>query len=273
MKKININILGCGAAVAVSWAVCVQASVTVVSPSNMNGWTFLTTDNSGAPAPGNGNTAQMVTGPGTPPLGTGSAQLATAANQGDSSAQINTSLYNGIALSSLTSLSYSTYDTVNNGQQFPYLKIYLNNGDALYFEPPYQTAATGNPALPDQGPTVLNEWQTWNALSGGWWDDSGGFTPGTGVGSLATYLSTNSAVLIEGISLRVGYASPSDNFNGYVDNVTVGTASATTTYDFEPDSTSPVPEPTTFIAGALLLLPFGMAPLRRLRSLRTRNDS
>jgi len=268
MSKISIITAASVCLLAITY---VQASVVVVSPSDMNGWSFLTTDNNGDPAPGNGNTAQMVTGPATPPLGTGSAQLATAPGQGDTSAQILTTLYNGIALSSLTSLSYSTYDTVNNGQQFPYLKISLNNGDALFFEPPYQTPSSGNPSLPNQGATVINQWQTWNAFAGGWWNNNGDFNPGTtegstlGVDSLSAYLalSGNSGVTIAGISLRVGYASADDNFNGYVDNVTIGTTMGMTTYDFE--SAAPVPEATTMIAGALLLLPFGVSTFRSLR--------
>ena len=216
----------------------VANTIVVVTPGNMNGWSFLTTDNTGAPAPGNGNTAQMVTGPATPPLGVGSAQLATAPGQGDSSAQIVTSAFNGLSLSSLSALSYYTYDTANNGQQFPYMKISLSNGDDLFFEPPYQTPATGNPALPDQGATVMNQWQQWNALVGGWWDNNGIFNPGVsepgspGVDSIANYITAAGDATITGISLRVGYASPDDNFNGYVDSVTINN----TTYDFEPGS-------------------------------------
>jgi hypothetical protein len=134
MKKLQIAFTALSLAAAMS----AGASIVTVTPGNMNGWSFLTTDNNGNPAPGNGNTAQMVTGPSTPPLGTGSAQLATASGQGDTSSQIVTSQWNGTPLASLTSLSYSTYDTVNNGQQFPYLKISLDNGDYLFFEPPYQ---------------------------------------------------------------------------------------------------------------------------------------
>ena len=115
-------------------------------------------------------------------------------------------------------------------------------------------------------PPPLNTWQTWNALEGGWWDNNGVLNPGTGVGLLASYLAANSGVLIEGISLRVGYASPGDNFNGYVDDVTIGTAAGTTTYDFEP---STVPEPTTIIAGASMLLPFGASALRMVRKKQT----
>ena len=49
---------------------------------------------------------------------------------------------------------------------------------------------------------------------------------------------------------------------GYVNDVTING----TTYDFEP---APVPEPTTMIAGALLLLPFGASTLRMLRTSKT----
>jgi hypothetical protein len=246
----------------------VQASVVVVTPSDMNGWAFVTTDSSGNPV-ANGNIAQMVTGPATPPQGTGSAQLATPNGQGDGSAQLgNYTSFNGMTLSSLTTLSYSTYDTVNNGSQFPYLRIYLNNNDALYFEPPYQTPSTGNSSLPDQGTPQLNTWQTWNALGGGWWADNPSFAGagGDNVKSLNAYLLLNPGVLIEGIRFAVGYASYGETFNGYVDNFTIGTAAGTTTYDFEP---APVPEPTTMVAGALLLLPFGASTLRLLRRKQT----
>jgi hypothetical protein len=233
----------------------------VVTPGNMDGWAFLTTDADGVAAPGNGNTAQMVTGPATPPLGTGSAQLGTASGQGDTSSQIRNTAYAGTPLADLTVLSYSTYMTANNGQQFPYIELNIATtgsgapDDILFFEPPYQTPTSGNPNLLNQGDSVLNTWQTWNALAGGWWDNNGVLNPGTGVGSLADYLVTypdatieNSSAGYGGVRLTVGFASPEDNFNGYVDNVTIGTTGGTTTYDFEPAT---VPEPTT--AGCFLL--------------------
>ena len=117
----------------------------------------------------------MVTGPDTPPLGTGSANLATGngVTGGEGAEILSNSGYAGTALSSLTALSYSTYDTLNNGQQFPYLSLEISLGttikgnsyDQLFFEPPYQTATTGNPSLPNQGATALNTWQSWNALT------------------------------------------------------------------------------------------------------------
>jgi hypothetical protein len=234
----------------------------LVTPSNMGIWAFGTED-AAADGPGTGDIAQMVTGPGTPPLGVGSAELATAPGAGDSAAFISTDAYDGTKIASLTSLSYSTYVTANNGQQFPYLKLYVSTDgsdspasiNSLYFEPPYQTPTSGNSMLPNQGATTLATWQTWNALEGGWWDDNGdpGLNPGTGVGSLATFLALypNATIVAGsfsgGLRLTAGFASPDDTFTTYVDNVTIGTASGTTTYDFEPGA---VPEPSSW---ALLL--------------------
>jgi hypothetical protein len=157
--------------------------------------------------------------------------------------------------------------TVNS---FRISKSALATGTPFFFEPPYQTPLAGNPSLPNQGVTVMNQWQSWNALEGGWWNNNGDFNAGVsepgapGVNSIAAYLalSGNSDVTISGINLRVGYASATDNFNGYVDAFTIGTSAEKTTFDFE---AVPVPEPTTMIAGALLLLPFGAGVLRVLR--------
>lgn len=175
-------------AATTGWAATVD-----VTPSNMNGWTLNNFDSNGNIV-ANG-TAEMASGPGTPPLGTGSAHLATAAGSGDGAAAIATEQFDGMALSSITSLSYSAYDVTNNGSQFPYLAISIDTTgaggplDTLFFEPPYQQASTGNPSLPDQGTTVMNQWQTWNAAVGGFWDNNGVAGPGTGVMSLASFES------------------------------------------------------------------------------------
>jgi hypothetical protein len=61
--------------------------------------------------------------------------------------------------------------------------------DKLYFEPRFQQPSTGNPSLSDQCAIALNKWQSWNAFTGGFYDDldpnSGPGTntrPGTGTG-------------------------------------------------------------------------------------------
>lgn len=232
-----------------------NAQTVVVSPSNMDGWAFDTTNSAGTPPNSclGGCIAAMVFGPGTPPLGVGSAQLATGTD-GSESSQIRNSNYAGTLLSSLTSLSFCTYMTVNNGQQFPYMTLFLNNSsgttvdDEIFFEPPYQTHSSGNPSLPDQGNTQLNTWQCWNALEGGWWSNNGiaGANPGVEVQSLATYEAAEpNATIVNpstgpgGVRLAVGFASPTDNFDGNVDAVVIRVNSTTKTYDFEPVSPPP----------------------------------
>ena len=182
----------------------------------------------------------------TPPTGPG----------GDQSAQIRNSNYAGTLLSHLSELSFCTWMTDNtpNDQQFPYLTLFLNNSggttvdDEIFFEPPYQTHSSGNPSLPDQGPTQLTTWQCWNALEGGWWSNNGiaGANPGTSVQSLATYESAEpNAVIVNpntgpgGVRLAVGFASGGDHFDGNVDKVVIGVNGVSTTYDFEPLSPPP----------------------------------
>ena len=68
----------------------------VVKPSNMNGWIFVQET-----ATGSGN---LVLGPGTPPLGTGSANLIVNSSGGE---LFGTQIQVGVPLANLTTLTYS----------------------------------------------------------------------------------------------------------------------------------------------------------------------
>jgi hypothetical protein len=124
-----------------------------------------------------------------------------------------------------------------NGSQAPYLRLYLSNGESIFFEPPYQQPTSGNSSLPDQGAVALNTWQTWNALSGGWWSNNTG-NAGTGVLALTAYEGPGVTIVnrsdgVGGVNFGVGFASATDVFNGYVDNFTIGVDGVNTTFDFE----------------------------------------
>jgi hypothetical protein len=253
----------------------VQAATVDVTPDNLNGWFTNVTDDNGNPGGNPTGSANFVTGPGTPPLGVGSVNLVTGngTSGGDGSAQIDNANYAGVALSSITSLGYSEYVTNWNGSQTPYLSLAIATtgigpaDDILFFEPAYQTPSSGNPSLPNQGSPTTGAWQTWNALEGGWWDNNGVLNPGTGVGSLADYLAVypNATISTFGslgsVQLTVGFAGPTDQFDGNVDNVTIGVAGNSTTFDFEP-AAAPEPASMTLLACGAIGLGW---PLRKRR--------
>lgn len=250
------------------------AHAVVVAPGNMNGWTYYTTDSSGALNTGSG-TADFVTGPATPPIGVGSGHLQTPAGGGDQSVQARLQGFAGTPLASLTSLSYSTYVTQWNGAQVPYLTVWLDldgNGsrdDRLWFEPTYSDGGYGNGNPFPQAPVALNTWQTWNVLQGMVYNDNGPSGPGANAVQFSTYLTANpTATIIDaapgvgGIRLATGFASASDNFNTYIDNFTIGVAGIDTNYDFEPAA---IPEASALLFGGVASCFAGAAAWRRLR--------
>src|SRR3989449_61502 len=218
------------------------AGMIVVSPTSMAGWTIqVDAGVSATPTAA----AAFVSGPGTPPLGGGSAAL-TVGTDGDSGVQLRNPGYAGTLLSDITALSYSTYVSAFNGCQAAYLILsidYTGDGlqdDALFFEPCYQTGAYIGDTVPAQGAPVLNTWQTWNALSGGWWAFNAG-TFGPPVTTISSYLGAHPGARIVnrvdgagGVRLAAGYGAGAwDNFVGNVDSVTIGVGGLITTFNFD----------------------------------------
>ncbi|HVM30316.1 MAG TPA: hypothetical protein VM305_06060 [Candidatus Limnocylindrales bacterium] len=219
------------------------AATVVVRPSSMDGWAFSTTGTA---------SAGMVTGPGAPPLGTGSAQLSVGAD-GDSGARLRNSSHNGTLLARLTALSYSTYvQQDGSGGQAPYLilDVDLNADgawdDLLFFEPVYQTGAYSGDTVPNQGSVMVGTWQEWDALAGGWWALSAG-TFGPPLVTLENYVAAHPGARLASPangdgSLRIvaGFGAGAwDNFVGNADAFSIGVDGNNTTYDFEPNLPQP----------------------------------
>jgi hypothetical protein len=235
--------LAAGAA-ALAFAGPASAATVVVTPTDMDGWTAATSSCS-AVAPT--SSSAFVTGPGTPPAGTGSYQMQIGAN-GDSFETLTHAGLAGKKPTDLTALSYSTYVTsFGSGGQAAYLILRIDtNGDGvtddmLFFEPVYQTGTYSGEPVPNQGAPVLNTWQTWNARVGGWWTLSSG-TFGPPLTTLEKYGASNPTATILNLRVATGCGGAAwANFLGNADNVTVG-VNGSTTYDFEP--TAPPSPPT-----------------------------
>ncbi len=198
------------------------------------GWSFYTTNTaSGA----------LVSGPGTPPAGTGSFHMPTGSGVGPGlggKTFLGTRDHSGTLLSDITTLSYSTY--VDPGSPTVNLAVAINmyvdldgNGTrdtTLVFEPVY---------VPGQGAITHGTWQTWDTLSGSGWWYTANFGPLTNnfnsFNSLAYYvgLFPNAQIVDWGLTPGFQFVSGSSggtpwvDFDGNVDNFTFNA----THHDFE----------------------------------------
>ena len=234
-RKLTMMTVGLAALIT---AAAAAAATVVVAPSQTHGWTAVN-DTCGAATTGS---VSFVTGPGSPSAGAGSLRYTVGSN-GDSYPTVRTGNLNGVKLSTLSSLDYSTYVSQSgSGGQAPYIDLYIdndNNGtrdDILTFEPIYN---------PSQGSVTLNMWQHWNALTGLWWSDNMGGPPP--LFTLASYLSNhpNARILPSGGSfiLAAGCGGAAwTNFVGNADKLTIGVSGTNTTYDFE--ASAPVTQPS-----------------------------
>jgi|GEM_PF-2245802 hypothetical protein len=138
------------------------ATTTTVETGNLQGWAFF--EESGPVATSSGS---MVTGPSSPPIGVGSANLSAGAT---GAMVIGKEAYQGTRLDTIHTLEYSTYRTVGPAATSVSLQFNIDSDvtdgienwqGRLVYEPYHtQTVATG-------------QWQTWDTLvntgTGNWW--------------------------------------------------------------------------------------------------------
>jgi hypothetical protein len=232
MKK-TLLLKQCLFFMALSGGIFASAQTVVVSDCDLNGWKTYTEPT---------GTLAFVSGPATPPLGKGSIQFSLGTD-GNGKAAIGTNEWAGTPLSTLTQLFYATYVQNNISGQAPALEIVVdNNGDGtaddrLVFEPVYQTGIYPG-VIQNGGMVLLNTWQTWNGIPGGWWAASDE-TAGPSTYTLASYLQAHPTAtiafdpIVGGVILTGGGGNTWNNFIGYADALTIGTSEGSTTYDFE----------------------------------------
>ena len=250
MTKTTCTVFMMAASIGVLATVPASAGTVVVTTANPQGWAFSNADNSGTNASG-----QFVSGPSVPPLGSGSAQLVVG---GATSSEILYSFFDaGTALSSLTTLAYSTYvasSTPGSGA-----------APTLSFDIAYNGEKTYSGRLvfdPGQLGTVTpNTWQTWDTEVGKAWYFSrqpGFATCQLNNGTYCTLAQVEAAfpnVTINDVIFKAG--SGQSSFNGNVDALRIGGSTGVTTFDFE----ASVPEPAS--AGLFGMALAGLAFLRR----------
>jgi hypothetical protein len=231
----NINkLLGVlsGLAVVMAFAVVAHAATTVIHPADMSEWVFVEEAHSGEGA--------MVSGPGDPPLGNGSAKLSVNDTGGVILAKAG---YMGLKLSEIDTLKYSTYrtsgaSTLAIALQFNFDADVTNTNEnwqgRLVYEPYHtQTVNTG-------------EWQTWDTLndaagsaSGNWWltDSAHAASSGCTMANPCTWAEVKAAFPNGGIHKSLGAVilkaggGWAGGFDGNVDALIIND----NVYDFELD--------------------------------------
>jgi hypothetical protein len=188
---------------------------------------------------------KFVSGPGSPPAGGGSVFFHNDNPNTNQRWDINTSRYGGTPLSSLTALSFNTFQPTGEGAgKAIFLNFDVDFGDGLV--PPYQGRLL---YVPTQNGTVLtNTWQEWDTVSAGalwgWshyaatsnrWPDGDTTEWRTWADILAAFPNAkiNATPGSSQLVFRAGEPYPS-GFTGYLDKVTVGVGASCTIFDFEP---------------------------------------
>ncbi|MCK4496614.1 MAG: hypothetical protein KAU24_00345, partial [Candidatus Aenigmarchaeota archaeon] len=175
---------------------------------------------------------QYVTGPDTPPMGVGSANLVTQAGGGVALIKYD---YAGFMLSNIYTLMYSTYQSPSSSAT-PSQQVALQfnidfdctDGDTswqgrLIFEPYWNT---------EQGTPAKGVWQTWNARAGKWWSSNGNIPQGSPMyfdDILTKYPNVCIHPIYGGLLVKAGSGWP--DFDGNADMVVFNDD----VYDFEPE--------------------------------------
>jgi hypothetical protein len=171
MKSLSKLMIGALASLGIlaSAGLPASAATTTVETGNLQGWAFFEESPSAAAT----SAGSMVTGPGSPPIGVGSANLSAGAT---GAMVIGKAAYLGTRLDTIHTLEYSTYRTVGPAASSVSLQFNIDNDvtidnlhtdgkekwqGRLVYEPYHtQTVATG-------------QWQTWDTLAetdtGNWW--------------------------------------------------------------------------------------------------------
>lgn len=214
-------------------------SADLTATPNATDWFFYNDENDTI----NNTLGSFVNGPATAPAGAGSIRISVTGTQ---RRNIATYQFGGTPLASINELKYSTYNPSAGNGQGPNSSGYLNFNVDFDGTDTWQRRLTFLPA--DNGTVTADTWKEWDAIKNGTaiWKYSGANWPaGIGGGGeagttgktwsqiLSQYPSVRIRVSDPWLGIRVGEPYP----GGYTENIdkfVFGTATSTTTFDFEP---------------------------------------
>ncbi len=219
----------------------VVSQATLTNTPNLTSWFFYNDENDTI----NNAIGTFVKGPGTTPIGVGSAQISVSGTQ---RRNIATYQFGGTLLANINELKFSTYNpSAGNGGP-------ANRSGYLHFNVDFDGSNNWQRRLvyvpSANGTVVQNSWQEWDAYNNGaaLWSYSGPTWPAGvgGGGEPGTTNKTWNQILSQYPGVRILASDPflgirvgepyADGYTENIDKFVFGTASATTVFDFEPES-------------------------------------
>lgn len=181
----------------------------------------------------------FVTGPGSPPRGSGSAQITVSGTQ---RRNLTTYRFSGTPLADITTMKYGIYNPSAGNGQGPNASAYINFNVDFNGSDTWQRRLIFLPA--DNGGVTPDTWKEFDTINGGnaLWRFSGpawpidgipGTTPKTWSQILSQYPGVRIRVTDAHMGIRVGEPYP-PGYTENIDSFTFGTAAGTTIFDFEP---------------------------------------
>ncbi len=211
----------------------------------------------------NAGTGTFDEGPGTPPIGVGSYQIAMTGSA-DKVALLNYD-HIGTRLADIDDIEYATYrasSSTNPAAQYPSINLEIDTDGSigvdafstLVYEPVY-------PYGP--GALATDTWQTWDtmapsttAFGGGWWStrDIPGVCAFNCFVSWDTIVANNpDAIVLGGFGVNAG-SGWNGTFSGAADQLSITVLGSETVYDFEPNPAPPSTDLPAVTRGSRWLL-------------------